>query len=468
MAWHARLPASQTKQWSNCPGSLAYVQAHEEYKDVSGVHAQMGTAAHALVERCLREGSEPEDYAGRLIEIIDPGGEEGTSILTASAKMPSDPSRVVFEVDQDMYEAVERMTTYVRGRCLELFDPPAALSAAAYTAELIRLGAVRLECRVNPLPERDDTGGTADVIIDAWPVLLEVVDYKNGSGVFVPVTGNEQLRSYGLGALVESDASPDYERVVYTICQPRHRQAPFDGIMSEEISLEDLYEWGEQLLDDAGTVDEAREYVAKGATLEKLFNLALLSVGEDGSHCRFCPLMRDCPAALAKAQETACQEFSDDPEPIDVPTGANHLSMVVPWLPFIDKWCKEVAAGSQNLLLAGGRIEGQKLVRGKSTRGWAESMEDEEGEDVEITEEDRVRMLVDDYGVDKEKLYTAPAEPKLITGPQAEKLVPKKLRAAFNKKLLHKPEGKLTMAAADDKRAEETVDPAADFPDKED
>ena len=32
-----------------------------------------------------------------------------------------------------------------------------------------------------------------DVTIDAWPEVLEVVDYKNGSGVFVPIEGKPAM-----------------------------------------------------------------------------------------------------------------------------------------------------------------------------------------------------------------------------------------------------------------------------------
>ena len=445
---HKRLAASQTKWWSNCPGALAYVEAHPESEKGSNEYAQMGTCAHALVETCLSKGHEPDGYLGRLIEITNPDTEEeGTSILRKGAKWPKDPTRVVFEADADMVDAVTKMTDYVRWRLAE---------------EGLDMRHVRLETRTNPLPIRDDTGGTADVVIDAWPILLEIIDYKNGSGVFVPVEGNEQLRSYGLGELY-GPGGLDYERVRHTICQPRHQQSPSDGIMSEEMDPQDLWDWGGWLALRAERVDDARELVAGMAEPKGNLDIDLatlnaggfLSVGDDGSHCTWCPLSAACPAALARVQELAMTDFDDDPLEIDVPASDNHLAVLVPWIPFVDKWAKGVMANAKAILMAGGKIDGQKVVRGISNRKWTDEMD----------EEDIGETLKADYGLSADVIRTVP---KLITGPQAEKLIEKDRRKEFNEHLLVKPEGALTMAPESDKRDAVTVDPADDFDDPED
>lgn len=474
MAGHARLSASQTKRWATCPGSAAYLEAHPSLDGGSGYHAQMGTCAHALVERCLSEGSEPSDYLGRLIEIVeDRDGNEGTSILKKGAKWPKDSTRVIFEVDADMAEAVECMTGYVRGRCVELGLVDEGFNDEERAREVVNLvakGTVRLEGKVVPLPDRDDTGGTGDVIIDAWPDLLEVVDYKHGSGVFVPVEGNEQLRSYGLGALREAGAD-DYERVRYTICQPRHQQAPEDGIMSEDTEPSELLAWADWLSVRAEKVDEARRaMMQEGMSLDGLYEAGLLSYGEDGAHCTFCPLISGCPAALAKAQEMACADFDDEPHELEANEGPNRLAVLLPWVPFIDKWLRAIEADAERHMLQGGAIEGQKVVRGRSYRKWVterriKKEDSDEVEVLEVTEADIAISLKDDFGLTDEQIYT---EPKLITGPQAEKLVPKAERQRFNDKLLHKPEGKLTIAPETDKREAVTIDPAADFDGVED
>ncbi len=457
MTGHARLAASQTKQWATCPGSAAWMEAHPELEGPSGEYAQMGTCAHALVERCLREGSEPAKYLDRLIEIIDPEGEEKTSILKDGAKMPASTSRVIFIVDQDMVEAVTHMTDYVRMRCIELglvdpFSDKAEL--AALVATLVKGGTVRLESYVTPLPDRDDTGGTADVIIDAWPDVLEAIDYKNGSGVFVPVEGNHQLRSYMLGTLREAGAD-DYGVVRYTICQPRHVQSPPNGIMWEETVPAELLEWGVWLSERAEIVDEARAAVAAGADLDDLFAGTYLSVGEDGSHCTFCDLLADCPAALAKAQEQAGADFTDVADEIEPPTGPNHLAMVLPWVPFLNKWLSAAVAAGETLLLAGGEIAGFKIVHGKSTRKMKANVTDK-----------KLMAYLKKRGVTSRDDMFNPSS--IRTGPQLEKLLPANERKAFSEEFMEKPPGRLIVVPESDPKPAVTVNVGDDFDELED
>ena len=455
MAWHAKLHSSGTKQWWNCPGSLAYIQFYH-LESGSGYHAQLGTAAHLLVEVSLTDQIRPSEYKGRLIQIVGPGTDgEHAEMLPAKAKWPKDPTAVVFEVDNDMIEAVECMTDYIYERVEELG---------------LSMKNVRLETKVIPLPERNDTGGTGDVLIDGWPIVLEVVDYKHGQGVYVPIENNYQLRSYGLGALQEAGAD-DYEQVRNTICQPRHRESPPNGISSEDITPADLFEFKKGLTKAAERVDEARVLVAEGATLEDLHAKGMLSVGEDGSHCYFCEIKTDCPAALALVQRQAGIDFDfDEPGELDPPT-EDKLSTVLPWVPFIQKLMKAIVAKAEEVIIGGGEVEGHKLVRKRANRKWiterliASEVEGEEPTVERVTEDNIVAELVKDFEVKAQDLFK---DPGLKTGPQIEKLIPKEKRKEFNNRLMFKPEGGLTIAPVSDKRAAVTVNPADDFEGVED
>lgn len=458
---HARLSASQTKRWANCPGSVAYLEKYPNLEEPSGYHAMLGTAAHALAEHCLREGSEVFAYEDRLIEITNPGSDnEGTKILSKRSKMPKSTTRVVFIVDQEMIDAVSCMTRYVYKRCVELglMDHEMVLGEADWASEvaaLVKNGTVRLEERVVPLPERNDTGGTGDVIIDAWPDVLEIVDYKNGSGIFVPVDMNDQLRSYALGALQSESA--DYDVVRYTICQPRHLKAPEDGIMYEETTVEELFIWKNELAMAASQVDEARVAVADGAGLADLFDAGFISAGKDGNHCTFCPIMgHPCPAAQAAAEAQCIKDFEDEPMDMLPPTDEDALARILVWAPFLTKFLKEVEEKAETYLMAGGTVPGKKLVHGRSTRRWATS-----------DEKAIIKLMVDEYGAQEEDLYS---EPKFITGPQAEKLVPKDQRKDFNSKMLDKPAGRITMVDESDKKPAVVIggDAVSDFEDLED
>lgn len=467
MAGHKRLSASKTKQWWTCPGSVA-LDAHEGFVDEgSGDAADLGTCAHALGEECLRKGRDPEEYRDRVITIINPGTDnEGTSILRPGGKTSSLKGFWTI-VDSDMIEAVDVYVNYVRRRCVELGLADLEGDVNAQVVALIEKGTVRLETKVNPLPERDDTGGSGDAIIDAWPDVQEVVDYKHGAGVFVPVTKNHQLRSYSSGS-----AQPDqwsHDRYRYTIVQPRHREAiakspEGDGVCPEEVTREELQAWTEELRAKAKRVDEADAMLAAGKTADDLFQAGLLSVGEDGSACLWCHRKVECPAAQAKVREMTQADFADDPTDLE-PPGENMLPMVLPWVPFIDKFLKETVALAERKLLAGEKVEGYKLVRKKTNRTWRPELK--EGDDtIPLTMAEVQRRLEAEYGVDPEKLLTPPKEPELISGPQAEKLIPKAKRKEFSDKYLHKPVGALTMAEASDPRAEVKHDAAADFEDE--
>ena len=446
MTKHANLAPSQSGRWVPCPGSIALVEAMPpEHREESGPYAQLGTAAHGLLERCLSKGHEPEDYMDRIIELI--GADEDVSILPAGAEMPEDVDRVLFVVDADMAEAVETAVAYVRERARELDAPDG----------------VRTEVRVRVLANRDDCFGTADVVIDAWPWLLEMADYKNGSGVIVEVEDNYQLRSYLLGAAREDRFSHDL--YMFTVIQPRapHSDGP---VRSEYATREGLLEFEAELEGAADRVDISRAILeTKGGDAEELYAEGLL---EAGDQCRWCEALPTCPAARARAAETAGADFEDEPVKVAVETDPTLLGRVLRWIPFMDSWARATEKHAQRVAESGGTVDDHKLVHKTSKRMWRKEVDvigGEDGQTVDATDDVVLDIMSDEFDVSNEYMKTVPG---LITGPQAEKLVKKGLRADFNARLLHKPLGALTLVHSSDKRDGVTVDPASDFEDGED
>lgn len=476
MAWHARLSASQTKDWFNCPGTIALKEMFP-YDDPSGEAAQLGTCAHALIERCLEEGVAPIKYAGRLIQIKAPDtSKEEIVILPRAAKWPKGTQAVVFEVDDEMIDATTSFIDYVIGRLVELF--PEAYDTTGFGDEVpysiaidaAKRGQLKLEGRVNPLPERDDTGGTADVTIDAWPDLMELVDYKNGTGVLVYVKDNLQLKSYTLGRAVENGGDlGDYAKYRYTIGQPRHHRSPPGGMSWEDQTPAELAAFRRQLVAACDRVDRARkvlvdlwsarrdpagnahEEVSIDDARNALFQTGFLSVGDDGGHCNWCPHLNSCPAALDKIQDTVGMDFAKEADDIEPPMGPNHIAAILPWKPFITKFLNVAAAKAEELALEE-KMPGYKMVRKSANRTWKPDLKDAAV----------VSRLSDHYGVDPKKLKTAPTPGKLRTGPQVEKLVTSKMRKEFEGEFLWKPDGGLTMVPESDGREAVSMSDASD------
>lgn len=471
MAWHAKLSASGTKQWLTCPGSAAYIMHHKIPTSSSGFAAQEGTAAHFLIETCLREGSEPVDYIGRMIEVKN--GSD-TFFLAPKAKKPRAAERVIFTVDEDMVYATTRMTNYVRSRLDELG---------------LDMGVVKLETKVHPLSGdyQDLTGGTGDVVIDAWPRVLEVVDYKHGRGVYVPVEGNYQAQSYMLGAMREAQEKHNdayvqsYAEFRYTICQPRHTQAPEGGVSSEVKTAEELMEFKNRLQDGVDRVLAARSLLEKDPTMAALHKASYLQPGEFGDACTFCPLKAtieygdrsgkviSCPALLDAVNRQAGLDFSDDalevytdnsealqkaqslnPDALKVERTASDLATVLSWLPVIEAWAKEVKAAAEGRALQGEVIPGWKVVEKKGRRSWRS----------DLSETQIVKQLMQEFKLHKDDLF---AEPKLLTGPQVEKLIDKPARKNFNEKLLSAGEPEKIVVPESDKRPAVEVRPGQDF-----
>lgn len=195
---HARLSASGSKKWTNCPGS---VRLEEQFPDEGSSYAAEGTTAHALAELKLLEATgqiTKKDFGKRASGL---------------------------ETDAEMDEYTEGYKDYV----LERF---AAVSAECPDAKL------SVEERLELSEYVPDGFGTGDAVIVGFHVL-EIIDLKYGKGVPVSARDNSQLMLYALGALTRYDWLYDVRKVRMHIYQPR-----IDNVDVCEKDAEELYMWG--------------------------------------------------------------------------------------------------------------------------------------------------------------------------------------------------------------------------------
>lgn len=313
---HSELGASIASRWMPCPGSVAMSRGRPNY---ATDHSRAGTAAHAVAELALRKGLDPETWVGTTLEGV--------------------------LIDDEMAAAVRVYTDYCR------------VLAANVNGDPRRFW---IEHRFN-LAELNPPGpmfGTCDfAAYDDQARELEIVDYKNGSGVVVEVKGNKQLRYYALGAALSLGKGVQIDTVKMTIVQPRASHP--DGVVrSETVDYLEILAFAGELM------------TAARATLDP--NAPLVP----GSHCRFCPASAVCPAQAEQAQALAQVAFADlpvegPPAPAALPPEV--FADMLGKLHILEEWAAAMRAHAANELKQGRPIPGFKLVAGRQgNRQWAD------------------------------------------------------------------------------------------------
>lgn len=333
MALHSSIGASSMDRWSKCPGS---VRLSKDIPSRSSSYADEGTRAHALGEEWLRTGTEPAC------------------------------------IDNGMRDAVTQYVDYITSKFHAGYS-------TNYLEHGFDLSSIHPGCF-----------GTADAVL--WnPTTrhLEVVDYKHGAGIYVPVVNNPQLRYYGLGALI--DLKLPAVTITLTIVQPRCEAAD-GGIRSETLDVIDLLDFVADLQQYAKATEDPDAPLVPG------------------EHCRFCPAAQahQCPELQAQTQAIAKTEFRSD-----LSYDAATLSKALDSREFVKAWLKTVDEFAYQVLEHGGSIPGYKLVAKRATRKWLS--------------EDEAQLALHAYtsAID---IY----EPKCLKSPaQMEKLLPKEVVAAL-------------------------------------
>jgi hypothetical protein len=415
---HANLGGSAAKRFMNCPGSPREIEKIPAgLRDSTSAAALEGTAAHALLEKCLNENKAAAEFANTWIAVYEASEDEGGASRTEFHESKIRSPVPQFEIDADMVDGVQICLDYV-------------------AEEMERLGKgakLRVEKRVYPLEEYGDIYGTADVILFNDEEIV-IIDFKYGF-IIVEVRKNEQLRFYASGAIRKFKR--DFEKVTYAIVQPRahHEDGP---VRSETVSVAILAKWTEKL---RLAVKETEKPNAKLRA---------------GSWCTFCDALPTCKTARQAASEQAAMDFEDDPaELAEIDKNTSDFKQRLEWIPFIENWCKSTKAYAYRLAMAGEAVPGKKLVRGKSRRTYRKDVP-------EKILQRRMGAFLEERGVEKKAMFS-PA--KLKTCAQMEKLVVRKDRKLFNKKFLTKPEGQLALVDEKDPRDAVVMHAGDDFED---
>lgn len=250
--------------------------------------------------------------------------------------------------------------------------------------------------------------GTADAIILAQDRII-VIDLKYGQGVRVSACDNEQAQLYALGAYSDYWYELDEVKAVESvIVQPR-----LDHIDEAVEELSDLLAFGER---------------AGAAAHRALSDDAPLVPGDP--QCRFCTARGACRARAEYNVALAEQEFSE-PMPHPGRLSVEELAGLLPRLDELTGWAQDVKDYALRAALGGTHIPGYKVVAGRSSRKWRP---------------DALSVLLEHEQAD------ALIEKKPVGIGQAEKVLGKS--SDLIQRLTEKPDGKPTLAPANDKRPE--------------
>lgn len=372
---HAPLSPSAAHRWMTCPASIRMTALVTRPVHSESIYAAEGTTAHTVAELCTRR------YVLKTLSQK----EFNDAYKEATKGWP-------LEQREDMLTHGKAYAKYL-GRLV-----------AAHPHSTLMLEQ-RLETEI------PDCWGTSDAVLLA-PGLIDVTDYKYGTGIRVFAKDNEQLMLYGLGALRQYGILGDVETVRIGVFQPR-----LDHYDTWEISAADLLEWADT--------------VALPAALETHEEDA--HFGPSESACRFCPAAGECRARMEAALN---EDFTQDPDLLE----PNEIADILERMPEILSFCKAVEeaalrkAYSENIPLPGWKVVLSGGRRGISAEDAPTAMD-----------------ILSGLGYDPDD-YQTEAEPKLLGIRALERLMGKQRFHDYLGDLAKPPPGRPSLAREDDPR----------------
>ena len=323
---HSPLGASGADRWLNCPGS--YRESLKAPARRASIYAATGTVAHEFIEGVLRKFIE-----FRAVGLGCPDKFESPFQL--------DDTRVVeghaVTVDMEMLDGVDAMVSYVLGRWEE-------------DMEMLVEHHVSLDKYWTSPKEQPPVAmfGRCDVLLrNPFTRTLELVDYKNGSGIAVNPEGNSQLLYYAAGALALPENST-VEHVILTVVQPNTRSQ--HKSVSWTTTALDVRKWVDDVLKPG-----VRAVMAQDAPLHM------------GRWCRFCPALSQCPAHIDAASEAAKTDFAEPGQTFSPPEMARLLDLAEN----VTRWADAIRERAHEDLRGGDKaIPGWQLVPTRPVRSW--------------------------------------------------------------------------------------------------
>lgn len=249
---HSPLGASSAERWMNCPGSVTLIKNLDLPQSDAPDYQTNGTAAHAALEDCMRNGMDAWEVVGQEYNGV--------------------------KIDAEIADAIQVFIDTVREQ-----QTHGTLT--------------HIEFGIDAPDFHPQFYGTLDCgVVDNANATLFINDYKHGEGIMVDVEENPQIMYYAYGLLRHN---PLIERVILRIIQPRgyHHDGP---VRMWETTADHINEWAETVLRPAMLATELDDDLDAGPWCR--FCPAKL----------VCPLMKGLFGAAMTADPKEIITFSDE------------------------------------------------------------------------------------------------------------------------------------------------------------
>jgi hypothetical protein len=313
MATHAKLSASGSSTWLNCPASI---KATANVENKSSAYAQEGTFAHAMSELCLNTGNNASYY-----------------LTNAIPRTVYDETSNDFIYDLEMADNVQIYLDFVRS-----FNLP-----------------FKVEVRCDYSQWVPEGFGTSDCLaFDNTTNTLHVIDLKYGKGVKVYSTNNTQAQLYALGSLSQYQQTPN--EIHIHIVQPR-----LDHIDTTVITYDELMTFA--------------DYATKQAQLALSDNPPFNPSEKACKWCNAkstCKALAKYSSDTVLTQF----DVIDEPEmPVINTLSHEQMKRILDNKSLIEYFLKAVESHAFDILTSGKEFEGYKLVQGRSVSKWLDDAE---------------------------------------------------------------------------------------------
>lgn len=318
---HAKLSASGSSKWLNCPGSY---KAELNYKNTSSKFADEGTLAHEIADLCLSRNHEADFYVGESLKEL-------------KINIPSYDKSYIIEKDMTNY--VQEYVDYVRS-----FENQ---NTILFTEERVDFS--------NYIPEGFGTMDSA--VLDLEKGICHIFDLKYGKGVAVDAFENTQAQLYAIGLYNELGFLDIIKSFTIHIVQPR-----ISNYSSWDINIDDLTKFA--------------EYASERANLALKSEKPPIIPGD--KQCQWCLHKGNCKALAKFTEDIISSEFEDlTKEKLnDNNLNNSDLKRILDNKNLIENFLKSVQDNVFSIIESGQDFEGYKIVEGRSIRKWNDEAED--------------------------------------------------------------------------------------------